>query len=230
MPVVQYYLVHNTYLFLQAVTAGWDRIACLWDTQTGELLHTLSGHDEELTHTAVHPTSRLVVTASKDSTFRLWDFREVNHHSVSVFQGHTDTVTCAVFSPRGDDTVRLYYIWVPPSLYSISNREFVFVHYVKFLHDILMESQDDDVHFVVRYRIVISSQDFIFLQILPQLHSKILQCYSISLNPCSCTYISVRTSPIISLPDVRNDINVQQQTSDINSKDQNIASKDKKTV
>ena len=108
------------------------------------MLHTLSGHDEELTHTAVHPTSRLVVTASKDSTFRLWDFREVNHHSVSVFQGHTDTVTCAVFSPRGDDTVRLYYIWVPPYL-SLSNREFVFVHYVKFLHDIHMESQDDDV-------------------------------------------------------------------------------------
>ena len=69
------------------------------------MLHTLSGHDEELTHTAVHPTARLVVTASKDSTFRLWDFREANHHSVSVFQGHTDTVTCAVFSPRGDDTV-----------------------------------------------------------------------------------------------------------------------------
>ena len=108
------------------------------------MLHTLSGHDEELTHTAVHPTARLVVTASKDSTFRLWDFREVNHHSVSVFQGHTDTVTCAVFSPRGDDTVRLYYIWVPPYL-SLSNREFVFVHYVKFLHDIHMESQDDDV-------------------------------------------------------------------------------------
>ena len=30
---------------------------------------------------------RLVVTSSKDSTFRLWDFRETIH-SVSVFQGH----------------------------------------------------------------------------------------------------------------------------------------------
>ena len=87
------------------MTAGWDRMAILWDTQTGQMLHQLSGHDEELTHTAAHPTARLVVTASKDSTFRLWDFREANHHSVSVFQGHTDTVTCAVFSPRGDDQV-----------------------------------------------------------------------------------------------------------------------------
>ena len=23
----------------QAVTAGWDRLACIWDTQTGQLLH-----------------------------------------------------------------------------------------------------------------------------------------------------------------------------------------------
>ena len=90
------------------MTAGWDRMAILWDTQTGQQVHQLSGHDEELTHTAAHPTARLVVTASKDSTFRLWDFREQNHHSVSVFQGHTDTVTCAVFSPRGDDQVGFF--------------------------------------------------------------------------------------------------------------------------
>ena len=69
------------------VTGGWDRLACVWDTNTGQLLHQLTGHDDELTHTAAHPSSRLVVTSSKDSTFRLWDFRE-SIHSVSVFQGH----------------------------------------------------------------------------------------------------------------------------------------------
>jgi WD40 repeat protein len=59
----------------QVVTAGWDRLACVWDTQTGQLLHQLTGHDDELTHASVHPSARLVVTSSKDSTFRLWDFR-----------------------------------------------------------------------------------------------------------------------------------------------------------
>ena len=87
----------------QAVTAGWDRLACIWDTQTGQLLHQLTGHDEELTHTAAHPAARLVVTSSKDSTFRLWDFRE-SIHSVSVFQGHQDTVTSAIFT-REDQVV-----------------------------------------------------------------------------------------------------------------------------
>ena len=45
--------------------SGWDKQACIWDTQTGELLQQLSGHDEELTHASAHPTSRLVVTSSK---------------------------------------------------------------------------------------------------------------------------------------------------------------------
>lgn len=50
---------------------------------------TFLGHDQELTNTCTHPTQRLVVTSSKDTTFRLWDFREAIH-SVSVFQGHTE--------------------------------------------------------------------------------------------------------------------------------------------
>lgn len=81
----------------QVITASWDRTANLYDVETGEMLQSLSGHDQELTHTSSHSTQRLVVTSSRDSTFRLWDFREP-FHSVSVFQGHTETVTCAVFT------------------------------------------------------------------------------------------------------------------------------------
>ncbi|KAF4518979.1 hypothetical protein B566_EDAN007767 [Ephemera danica] len=87
----------------QAITASWDRSACLYDANTGDLLQALTGHDLELTHCSAHATQRLVVTSSKDSTFRLWDFREPIH-SVSVFQGHTDAVTCAVFA-REDKVV-----------------------------------------------------------------------------------------------------------------------------
>lgn len=72
----------------QVITASWDRTASLYDLETGELLSSLGGHDLELTHTSSHPVQRLVVTSSKDTTFRLWDFREPIH-SVSVFQGHT---------------------------------------------------------------------------------------------------------------------------------------------
>lgn len=73
----------------QIVTASWDRTAILWDVETKEPIQTLNGHDHELTHAAAHPTQRLVVTASRDSTFRLWDFRDPIP-AVSVFQGHTE--------------------------------------------------------------------------------------------------------------------------------------------
>ena len=87
-----------------AVTASWDRSANLYNVETGgTLLQTLAGHDDELTYVACHPTMRLVATSSVDTTFRLWDFRETIH-SVSVFQGHTEAVTCAVFS-RSDQIV-----------------------------------------------------------------------------------------------------------------------------
>uniref|UniRef100_A0A3Q4H3N9 WD repeat-containing protein 37 n=1 Tax=Neolamprologus brichardi TaxID=32507 RepID=A0A3Q4H3N9_NEOBR len=79
----------------QVVTASWDRAANLYEVETSEL---------ELTHCCTHPTQRLVVTSSRDTTFRLWDFRDPSIHSVNVFQGHTDTVTSAVFTV-GDNVV-----------------------------------------------------------------------------------------------------------------------------
>lgn len=47
------------------------------------------GHDQELTHCSAHTSQKLVATASKDFTFRLWDFRE-QIQSVAVFQGHNE--------------------------------------------------------------------------------------------------------------------------------------------
>ncbi|CAG0887570.1 unnamed protein product [Cyprideis torosa] len=79
------------------LTASWDRTANLYDGNTGDIITSLLGHDGELTYVRVHPNQRLAVTASKDTTFRLWDFRE-SIHSVSVFQGHTDAVNSAVFT------------------------------------------------------------------------------------------------------------------------------------
>ncbi|KAG4067125.1 hypothetical protein HA402_000116 [Bradysia odoriphaga] len=86
----------------QIVTASWDRSAILWDVETKEPVQSLN-HDCELTHTSSHQSQRLVVTASRDSTFRLWDFRDAIP-AVSVFQGHTESVTSAVFT-RDDKVV-----------------------------------------------------------------------------------------------------------------------------
>ena len=48
------------------------------------------GHENELTHTCTHAVQKLIVSSSRDTTFRLWDFRLPTMHSVNVFQGHTE--------------------------------------------------------------------------------------------------------------------------------------------
>ena len=80
----------------QCVTASWDRNANMYDIHTGELVFQLVGHDQELTDVSCHDSNRLIVTASQDTTFRLWDFRDPIH-SVSVFQGHNRAVTSTAF-------------------------------------------------------------------------------------------------------------------------------------
>lgn len=97
------------------VTASWDHSALLWDAQTGTVVHSLDGHDEELTHVCTHPTQKLLVTSSQDTTFRLWDFRAPLIHSVNVFQGHSKAVSSAAFSLKDnvisasdDHTVKIW--------------------------------------------------------------------------------------------------------------------------
>lgn len=71
------------------ITASWDHNANVYDLESGKIVNTLSGHDDKLTHCNAHSSQKLVATASKDYTFRLWDFREPIQ-SVAVFQGHNE--------------------------------------------------------------------------------------------------------------------------------------------
>ncbi|XP_062581335.1 WD repeat-containing protein 37-like isoform X2 [Saccostrea cucullata] len=86
----------------QVITASWDRTAILFDAETGEQVTCLTGHDQELTDVRTHHSQKLVVTSSKDTTFRLWDFRSPSMQ-VNVCQGHNQPVTSALFA--GSDKV-----------------------------------------------------------------------------------------------------------------------------
>lgn len=86
----------------QVITASWDRTAILFDAETGDQITCLTGHDQELTDVRAHHSQRLVVTSSKDTTFRLWDFRSPSMQ-VNVCQGHNQPVTSALFA--GSDKV-----------------------------------------------------------------------------------------------------------------------------
>jgi len=80
----------------KVISGSWDGSAIVFDSETGETLNSLLGHESELTNVVCHPHQPLVLTSSKDSSVRLWDVRD---HAVKVnaFVGHAASVTSAVF-------------------------------------------------------------------------------------------------------------------------------------
>ena len=48
---IQVFLFDNVCLMfkkhnVQVVTGGWDKVACIWDASTGQLLNQMGGHDQ----------------------------------------------------------------------------------------------------------------------------------------------------------------------------------------
>ncbi|CAH8839679.1 unnamed protein product [Trichobilharzia szidati] len=85
----------------QLVTASWDRLGRTYDLATGQELDSLTGHDDYLTDVRCEPSgSAVVVTSSRDCTFRLWDFRQPGMR-VHVQQAHSQTVSTTQFLTPG---------------------------------------------------------------------------------------------------------------------------------
>ena len=82
-------------------TGSWDRTAHVLNVETGRVLCTMQ-HDDYLTNVSIHATRKLVLTSSKDTTFKVWDFRDPIC-SVNVYQGHQRSVNSAIFV--GDDKI-----------------------------------------------------------------------------------------------------------------------------
>lgn len=65
----------------------------------GGQLHTLNGHEDEITACLFSPKDQLILTASKDLKAVLWSYA-----GEQLFQliGHNLSVNCAVFSADGN--------------------------------------------------------------------------------------------------------------------------------
>jgi hypothetical protein len=90
--------------------------ASLWNTLTGQLLHTFSGHNGSVTSVALSAAGDLLATGSGDHTAKVW-----NTHTgqlMDTFSGHTDFITAVSLSVDGrklttasrDGTVKLWSI------------------------------------------------------------------------------------------------------------------------
>lgn len=97
-------------------SGGDDGTVRFWDTQQGQEIRALTGHDHRVLALAFSPEGQLLATAGADRMLRLWNVAD--GASLGSFLGHSDWVRTLAFSPDGsllasagdDATVR---IWNP---------------------------------------------------------------------------------------------------------------------
>lgn len=102
----------------RVLTGSEDGTACLWETTTGKLLITFSGHSHPVDSVAFSPDGTMVLTGSRDWTARLWE--TTTGKVLSALSGHSSPVAKVVFSPDGrllmtcsmDGQVRLWIVEV----------------------------------------------------------------------------------------------------------------------
>jgi hypothetical protein len=83
-----------------AMTEPVDRVAHLWDTESGKQMGTFKGHRGPVRAVAFAPTGRQILTASDDGTMRLWDV--VSGLEVRRLKRSSSRVLCVALSPDGE--------------------------------------------------------------------------------------------------------------------------------
>ena len=75
-----------------------DSTICLWDTTSGQLVHTLTGHDGAVWTVDFSADGRLLVSGSEDGSLRLWDVQQGRELQTI---NHRTEVYGVVFGPNG---------------------------------------------------------------------------------------------------------------------------------
>lgn len=98
----------------RAVTASNEGLVQVWDTDSGEKLYDLTGHDGNLNRIKFSQDGKLIATAGIDGLAKIWDAS--TGEEMFTLMGHDGAVMSVDFSPNGqwittggeDATVRLW--------------------------------------------------------------------------------------------------------------------------
>lgn len=74
-----------------------DKTIRLWDIQTGQCKHILSGHTKGIWSLAFHPKGKILASCGSDQTVKLWDTQKVE--CLTTFHGHNHWIWSVSFSP-----------------------------------------------------------------------------------------------------------------------------------
>jgi WD40 repeat protein len=87
--------------FMASTSRGADRPGelRLWDLRTGDVVHLMDGHPEQVNVIAFSPDGRRLVTASADRTLKVWDTR--SGRELITLAGHDASVLDVSFTPDG---------------------------------------------------------------------------------------------------------------------------------
>jgi COMPASS component SWD3 len=83
------------------IVVGADGTLKVWDTLTGQLIHTFEGHLAGISTVAWGPDNETIATGSDDKTIRLWNALTGKAHP-RAFNGHHNYVYSIAFSPKGN--------------------------------------------------------------------------------------------------------------------------------
>jgi platelet-activating factor acetylhydrolase IB subunit alpha len=75
-----------------AATGSRDKTIRIWDTQSGQCLRELRGHDNWVRAIVFHPQGKHLLSASDDKTLRVWDL--LTGRCLKTVDAHGHFVTC----------------------------------------------------------------------------------------------------------------------------------------
>ena len=95
-------------------SGGFDRVIKLWNSETGELVRTLTGHTDGVRAVAFSPDGQFVVSGSSDETINIWNAETGELRR--TLPGHSGPVWSVAISPDGrtiasgsyDGTVKIW--------------------------------------------------------------------------------------------------------------------------
>lgn len=82
------------------ITGSDDHQLKVWSTRNAYLCHTLRGHEREITDINADPARRIIVSADRDASVRVWDL--VTGRNTHVLNAGGKCVHCVLFSPCPD--------------------------------------------------------------------------------------------------------------------------------